>query len=874
MKFFGRSATDSEIDDELRAHILHRADDLERSGIDRAEAERRARIEFGGQMKIREQCQDASGGVSLESLARDIRYTVRVLRKAPGFTLVAIATLALAIGANTVVFAALNAVILRPLDVPRAGSLYSIHRVTDSSAGVSYPDYLDVRDRNRSFEDLAAYNFMLAGIESSDTPSRAWLVAASGNYFDVLGIQPYLGRFFHASDERGDNSAPFAVLSYAYWHGHFQEDPAVVGRVVRLNKHQFTIIGVAPRGFHGTLLFGAPDLFVPMVNQEQIEGTNVLHARAKRWIFMSMGHLKAGVTAAQAADDVNAISALLEKEYPNDHRHMKLTLSRPSLYGDYMGRPVRAFLTALMLLAGLILLAACANLGSLFAARAADRSREIALRLALGAGRVRVLRQLFTESLLISIAGGAIGLWGSILLLQSVASWRPFPEYPINLPVTPDATVYAVSVALAVASGLLFGAVPVRQILRTDPYAIVKSGARATADRRISARDVLVVAQIAICAVLVTSSIVAVRGLVRSLHSDFGFEPRGAILADTDLAMAGYRGGAVAVMQKRMIDAMETIPGASGVGLVDTAPLSQGGAALISVFTEDTVDLKPGNAITTAMTFSISPGYFQAARTSLLEGRNITLHDDEGAPRVAVVNREFARRIFGAPANALGRHFKLRDGARLEIAGIVEDGKYVHLTEAPAAAMFVPLLQSPSSETTLVVRSATDSPQLASAIQGKLRELDPGLPALIQTWDEGLNLVLFPSRVATVSLGLLGVMGAMLSMTGIFGMAAYSVSRRMRELGIRIALGASRKEVLRAALGRALKSLALGSVAGVAFGLLATRVLAFIVYEATPRDPLVLVAVVSVMCLLGLLATWIPAQRALSIDPLMLLKEE
>ena len=536
---------------------------------------------------------------------------------------------------------------------------------------------------------------------------------------------------------------------------------------------------------------------------------------------------------------------------------MTLTLARPGLYGDYMGRPVRAFLTALMLLAGLILLAACANLGSLFAARAADRSREVALRLALGAGSWRVLRQLFTESVLISVAGGAIGLAGSILLLRSVSAWQPFPQYPINLPVTPDANVYVVAVLLALVSGLLFGAVPVRQVLRTDPYQVVKSGARSTANRRIGGRDLLLVAQIAICAVLVTSSMVAVRGLVRSLHSDFGFEPRNAVLANTDLGMAGYRGDTVAAMQKRMLEAVETIPGVTGAGSVNTAPLSQGGAGNTLVFTDDTADLRPANAAATAMMFAMSPGYFHAAGTALLSGRNITVHDDASAPRVAVVNEEFARRIFGSAESAIGRHFKTRDGARIEVVGIVEDGRYVHLAEARAAAMFLPILQSPSSDTELVVRSSGD-PRSCRPRSGPGCGISTRAAAFIQTWKEGLSLVLFPSRVATVSLGVLGVMGAMLSITGIFGMAAYSVSRRLRELGIRIALGAQRKEVLQAALGRALKSLTVGSVAGVALGLFATRVLAFIVYEATPRDPLVLVAVVAVMCLLGLLATWIP----------------
>jgi predicted permease len=871
---FRRSQINAEMEEELRSHIQHRADDLERSGVARAEAERRARIEFGGYQRVREECHEAVGGTLVESLFQDLRFALRVLRKSPGFTVVAVGTLALAIGANAVVFAALNAVILRPLNLPRAESLYSVHRVSDNSAAQSYPDYLDLRDRNRSFEDLAGYNILQAGLDTGENPSPAWLLAVTGNYFDVLGIRPHLGRFFHGSDEHGPNSAPYIVLSHAYWHSHFHDDPGVVGRVVQVNKHPFTVIGVAPSGFIGTLLFFSPDFFLPMVNQEQIEGTSVLNARGTRWIFMTMGHLKSGVTPEQAAADVNSMWSYLEKTYPKDHAPATFALARPSLYGDYLGRPVRAFLTALMLLAGLILLAACANLGNLFAARAADRSREVALRLALGAGRLRILRQLFTEAIVISLIGGAIGLWSSVMMLRWLSAWQPFPQFPINLPVRPDGNVYAVALLLALASGLLFGAVPVRQVLRTDPYEIVKSGSRCTFGRRITGGDLLVVAQIAICAVLVSSSLVAVRGLVRSMHSDFGFEPRKAMLVNTDLGMAGYRGEAVPVMQKRMIEAMETIPGVTSVGLVDSPPLtnSSGNGAL--VFSDETTDLRPANAAATATMLKISPDYFRAAATALLSGRTFTWHDDKDAPRVAVINQEFARKIFGSASNAMGRYFKMRDGTRVQIVGIVEGGKYGNLTEDPRPAVFLPLLQLPSSDTWLVVRSNRDPQQVAAGVKRKLLELDAGLPSFIETWNEGLDLVLFPSRVATVSLGLLGLMGAMLSITGIFGMAAYSVSKRMRELGIRMALGAQRKEVLQAALGRAIKLLAFGSAAGLVLGILASRVLASIVYQATPRDPVVLAGAVAAMALLGLLATWIPAQRALSVDPLILLREE
>ena len=870
---FHRSELDAEMDDELRSHIQHRADDLERSGLSRAKAERRARVEFGAYQRTKEECHEAAGWTLLESILQDVRFAFRMLRKSPGFTIVAVSTLALAIGANAVVFSVMNALVLRPLNVPHAESLYAIWRA-NVTASESYPDYLDLRDRNHSFDSLTGYDIAQAGLDTDGNPTPVWVNVSSGNYFDALALQPYLGHFFHGSDERGPDSAPYLVLTYAYWHTHFKDDRGVVGRVVQLNKHPFTILGVAPPGFHGTLLFFHPDVFAPIVNQEQLEGQNTLNARGNRWVFMVMGHLKTGVTEAQASADLNSIGSYLEKTYPKDDGNMHFTLTRPSLYGDYLGRPIRAFMTGLMLLAGLILLAACANLGSLFAARAADRSREVALRLALGSSRKRILRQVFTEAILISLAGGAVGLLGSVALLRALSAWQPFPRWPIQVPVNPDAKVYLVALFLAIASGLLFGAVPVRQILHTNPYELVKAGSTRTIGRRMSVRDVLLIVQIAICAVLVTSSLVAVRGLTRSMRTSYGFEPRNAMLVTTDLNMAGYRGDSIPLMQKRMIDALETIPGVESVGLIDVVPLGDG-TNNSNVFSDQTTDLRPANvAAADVVLFRMSPEYFHAAGTALLSGRNITWHDDKDAPPVAVVNQQFARKMFGSPANAIGRYYKMPDGKRIQVVGIVQDGKYDSLTEDPQAAMFLPILQSPSTSTILVVRSARDPEQLTTAMRSKIRDLDSGLPVVIQSFYKEMGPALFGPRMATESLGVMGIMGAVLAITGIFGMAAYSVSKRLRELGIRIALGAQRKEVVKTALGRAFKLLAFGSAAGLLLGILASRVLAFIVYSATPRDPLVLAGVVLAMLVLGLVATWIPAHRALAIDPLKLLHDE
>ena len=871
--FFHHSEIEDDLEEELRSHIQHRADDLERSGLDRVDAERRAHIEFGGQVRFKEECHEALGGNFIETCIQDARFSLRVLRKSPGFALVAVVTLALAIGANAVVFGVLNGLILRPLNVPQAETLYGTEYGVDTGFQ-SYPNYRDLRDRNRSFEDLAAFTFAFVGLDTGNDPASAAGFATSGNYFDVLKIQPYLGRFFHRSDEHGADSAPYLVLSYAYWHSRFQDDRSVVGRVVQLNKHPFTIIGVAPPEFRGTLLFASVDFFMPIVNQEQVEGINLFEDRGTtRGIFETFGHLKPGITPAQAVADLRSVGAYLEKTYPKQFAQKSASLGHPGLTS--FDHAVHAFVAGLMLLAGLILLAACANLGSLFVARTSDRSREVALRLALGSSRGRILRGLLSEAVLVSLAGGTAGLLVSIVLLRRLSMWRPFLGAPIHVPVSPDAKVYVVALVLALVSGLLFGIVPLRQVLRTDPYQIIKAGPSGRIGRRLTLRELLLAVQIAICAVLVTSSMVAVRGLLRSLHGDFGFKPQSAMLVGTNLATAGYSRGQVPTMQKRMLAAMETIPGVERVGLVNNyPPLVYASASRANVFKEEATDLRPSNVAVMPYRYDISVQYFQAAGTTLLAGRDFTWRDDNDAPPVAIVNRTFAGKMFRSVNGALGRYYKLQDGTRVQVVGVVEDGKYLSLTEDPQPAMFLPFLQSPASQSYLLVRSNRDAQQLAAGIRSKLRELDAGLPVDIETWNSMLSVALFPSRVATMSLGVLGAMGAMLSLTGVFGMSAYSVSRRLRELGIRIALGAKSKELLHAALARAVKLLGIGSAAGLVLGIMASRVLASIVYEATPRDPLVLAGVVLTMLVVGLAAMWIPARRALSLDPMTLLREE
>ena len=677
-----------------------------------------------------------------------------------------------------------------------------------------------------------------AGLDTGGgNPSVIWPYLVSGNYFDSLGVQPYLGRFIHGSDEHGKNSVPYVVLSYAYWHTHFNNDPAAVGRTVQINKHPYIIAGVARPDFRGTELFFAPDLWAPILDLPQLGGWDPLEQRGNHptWVI---GHLKPGVTPAAASSDLNVIAASLAKSYPKEDDGLKFALARPGLVGNTLGRPARAFMAGLMLLAGLILLAACANLGSLFAARAADRSREIALRLALGSRRQLILRQLLTEALLVSVAGGVCGIVGAGAILRVLSTWRPIPDIPINVPVNPDAKTYALALLLALFSGLIFGLVPVRQVLRTDPWQIIRSGSSGFDNlRRLTLRDVLLGLQIAICAVLVTASMVAVRGLARSLESNYGFQPQGAMVVHTDLRMAAYDGDQGAQMQRHMVEVAAAIPGVTAAGYADRLPLSIGGNDS-PVFTDSTTDYRPRNAAADAQQFDISPAYFRAAGTTILAGRTLTLHDNSKAPKVAVVNREFARKVLGSVDKAVGAHFKAWGGTRVEVVGVVEDGKYETLTEDPKPAMFFSFLQQPNSNTWIIVRSQRDPEEIAAALQRSLHSLDPSLPLEIKPWNSELDSALFAARVATVALGVLGMLGAMLAITGIFGMASYAVTKRLRELGIRVALGANQREVLQAALGRAFRLLAIGSAAGMILGVLATRVLSYIVYQATPKDPI------------------------------------
>jgi predicted permease len=857
-----------EIDAELQSHIALRIDDNLAQGMSPHEARRDALLRFGNSTIVKERVVAADAALALESAARDIRYALRQLQRSPAFAITAMVTLALGIGANIVVFGVLNAVLLQPLAVSDPSNLYQLRHKQWMSGRLltnSYPAFEDFRQRNTTFSGMAGiYAYSHAALRSGNAVMSVSGDEVTGNYFDLLGVQAEAGRFFHAADERGPDSAPYVVLSDALWRKAFRADRGIVGATVDLNKHPFTVVGVAPAKFQGTERFVWPDYWMPMVNQQQVEGWDSLHSRASITVTV-IGRLKPGVTPLQATENLNAIAAELAREYPETDDGQPLRLIHPGLIGDE-GDVIRGFLWSVTVLALLVLAAACANLATLFAARAADRSRELALRVALGSSRRRLVRQLLTEAIIVSLLGGAAGLASAALLLGALRN-SPYGHLELRV----DARMYLAGLALTLLSALLFSMVPARQAWHSSPLQMMKNeGSDALHFRRFAVRDVLLGIQIAICTLLVTASLVSVRGMVNALHVPLGFRPQGAMLVNIDLDQLAQAGEA-AEKNRVIIDAARSIPGVTAAGSVSRTPFT-GGMHGSPIFRPGTTKFTLNNSVLAPYVFTMSPGYLEAAGTRLLSGRDFSWQDNPKTFLVAIVNETFARKMWG-DTPAIGQHF-IVSGNLAEVVGVAEDGKYHDLKESPQPVAYLSFSQNQQSDAVFVVRSARAPNEMATALRRTLSSIAPDVPITAESWSDSLTSERFPAKAATVALGVMGLLAAMLAVTGIFGMAAYSVSRRMKELGIRVALGARKTQLMSAAIGRPVGLLVLGSTVGLLLGSFASGLMSRMVYKGDSRDPLVVCGAIATMAFLGVVATRIPAQRALHVNPSRLMREE
>lgn len=774
-------------------------------------------------------------------------------------------------------FSVVNALALRPLPVAHPEQLVFVE-TAHGGYSHSFPNYKDFRDRNTMLSGLAGYRIAPMSLETGGGANRVWGYLATGNYFDMLGVTPALGRCFHQADDLQPGASPFAVLNYECWRRRFAGDEGIVGRTIRINRLPYTVLGVAPRGFQGIELFYRPEVWVPMMMQAQIEPGNMwLNERAtfNTWV---VGRLKPGVSALQAEANLNAMAVDLAHQYPWPNGGLQVRLARPGLVGDALRRPVKAFTAGVLALAGLVLLAGCANLASLLVARTADRQREIAIRLSIGASRARIVRQLLTETLLLSIAGGGSGYLLATFLSKALSAWRAPMDFPVQFDVNPDWRVFVFAFAISIAAGILFGLAPARHVSTTDTNAALKGtntglAAGWASRRRLPFRDVLVALQVALCFVLVSGCLLSLRGLQQALTMPLGFEPRGVAVAGFELGLAGYRQPEGESFQRRALEAVGRLPGVRSAAYSNSLPLSLD-QSRNTIYPEVRSNLRPGD-VKSAVYYQVSPDFFRTMQIRLIAGRDFNWRDDRKSRVVAIVNEAFARNILHTD-KPIGKRFRYgATGPLAEVVGLVNDGKYESLAESRRAVVFKPILQSYNSTTTLVVRSALPEGQMVAQMRQAIAQLDPNLPLYgTGSLEQMLGFAFFPAQAAAIALSAFGALAIILAATGINGLVAYTVSRRVREIGIRIAIGARPQQVLRLVLARMATLLAAGAILGVALAMAAGQVLASIVYHASARDPFVLAAVAATVIAIGMLSCWAPALRAVRIDPMAALRWE
>ncbi len=817
----------------------------------------------------------------MRTLLKDLRFGARALLKSPGFTLVAVASLALGIGANTAIFSLVNTVLLRPLPAREPSQLVSVSVLgkDDSMLAFSYPTYKDFRDRSGDvLSGLFAERLGPMSLSRDGNNQRVWGYLVSGNYFDVLGVGAARGRALNAEDDRAPLASPVAVLSHGSWVRRFGADPAIVGKDIELNGHPFRVVGVMPEGFAGAEVVYTPEVWVPMTMQEWIEpGNSWLDRRATQNIF-AVGRLKDGVTRVQAEASLNTLARALGEEYPDTNEGQKIALVPPGFIVPQLRGAFVGFAAVLMGAVALVLLIACVNLANLLLARASSRRKEIAIRLAMGASRLRIVRQLLTESLLLSLAGGALGLLLATWILDLVAAYRPPIDIPVWIDLAIDVRVTAFALAASVLTALLFGLAPALQSARADLVPALKDAGALTGRRRTRLRSVLVVAQVMLSLVVLVAAGLVVRALGHLQTLSPGFEVEHGLVASFDLGLQGYDKARGQEFDRQLVERVRALPGVRAASLTDLLPLSLNYSS--SDLHVEGQQLGRGGNAPISMVASVERDYFNTMSIPLVAGRGFNDADKDGVQRVVIVNETLARRFFPGqdPAQgALGRRISFQSdaGPWMEIVGVARDGKYWTIGEAPQLFVYSPLVQSYNSTATLVVRSEGDPRSLANSIRAEVSKIDPALPLYdVKTLEEHMGVSLFPARVAATLLGGFGLLALLLAAMGVYGVVSYSVAQRTREIGIRLALGARARDVLRLVAVRGMALVAAGLIAGLASALALTRFMEGVLYGVSATDALTFTLVVLLLAAVALLACLVPARRATKVDPMVALRHE
>ncbi|HEX8176927.1 MAG TPA: ABC transporter permease [Pyrinomonadaceae bacterium] len=891
-RLFHRRKLDEELEKELRFHLDSHASDLIAQGYSPEEARRQARLALGGPEQVKERCRDARGTRWLADLLQDLRYGARILAKHPGFTLVAALALALGIGVNTAILSAVNGFVLRPLPVDKPEELVSPYRGRKTDARVwdrfSYPNFLDLREQNKSFSDLCAYTWATAGISSSEgrgagDSERAevvWGELVSSNYFDVMGVKPMLGRGFLPEEDHTPNTHPVVVLGHSLWQRRFNSDAAIVGRTIYMNGLPFTVVGVMPESFMGSVFYFRQGFWVPMMMAQRFSRRAGWEKERGYAFFNVYGRLRPGVTMAQAEMDLNRVADNLAKLYPQENADTKIQLTT-EIDGRYQGATSGIKYGGLMALcvSGLVLLLACANVANLMLARAATRAREIGIRLAIGASRGRVVRQLLTESLLLALLGGLLGwalaYWGADVIR---VSFPPVP-FPIALDFTPDSYVLKWMLVVSLLTGVIFGLAPALLASRTDLVAVIKGGAAkpSRGRHRWNLRGVLVVAQVTISLVVLICAGLFIRSLSKARQTDPGFQTENLVTMMINLDLLAYDQESARRFYTELQRRIEQQPGVRTAALASELPLMDSRQLRGPIVKEGEADPPPNQGVNSECSF-VTPNYFETLQTPLLMGRDFTDRDNADAPRVIIVNQEFARRFYGGAENAMGKRFRFAQGTPLmEIVGITKDGHYGTLYEDPQLYMFMPVNQHPRTRMTLLIsaQSATALPEVADSARREIAQLDSRLPVFgVMMAEENLSLAYWGPRVAAGMASTFGVLALVLASMGLYSVMMYAVSQRTHEIGIRMALGAQVRDVLRLIVGQGMRMALLGIVLGILGAFALTRVLASLLIGVGTTDFVTFVGVPVLLVAVALLACYIPARRAARVDPLVALRDE
>ena len=872
---FRRQQADQDLEQELRYHVELKTEQYIAKGFTQPEARRKALLEMGGVEQTKEMCRDTRKVNWIQDLAQDVRYGLRMLRKSPGFTAIAILTLALGIGANSTIFSWINSTLLNPIPgLAHANGFTSVFSGTVSQPGsFSYPDYADLRDRNHSFSSFLAFSLEPMNLTGEGKPERAWGMLTSANYFEMLGIHPILGRGFLPSEDVNAGGAPVVVISDRLWQTRYGGRASLIGQTIAINRHPFTVVGVAPPVFQGTQTGLRSDLWIPLAMQtEATPYPNLLNDRAAKWLF-GLGRLKPGVTRGQAQAEMSFLYKQIADQLPDSHKGETAMTLHPLWRAPYSSNYyLHTILSLLMAIAGVVLLLACANVANLLLVRSIGRRREMAIRLSLGATRWRLVRQLLVESLIFALCGGAVAMCFTLWTAGMLSNFIPPSSVPISMNIQVDRSVLLATLLISLITGAVFGILPTLRSSNLQPVSVLKEEAGSVAGGRHKARlsSFLVVAQIALSLLLLVSAVLFIRSFQKAQQFDPGFNPHHVLIASYDLSGAGYDSARGTEFNRQLQAKLLALPGVQSATLATWAPL--GFYTSSTEVQAEGYAAQPHESLNTEEAF-VGPDYFKTMEISLAAGREFGFQDGDKSESVAIVNQKFAD-TYWPRHNALGKRIQA-DGIWRRVIGVARTTDYDEIGEKPRSFVYFPILQNYYPGMTMHVRVAGDPLAFEPTVEKAIHELDADLPVFdAADLDWRINLNTTNQRLAGTFVGGFGILALILASVGIYGVLSYTTRQRTHEIGVRIALGAKPGDVFGLILRQGAKFVLAGVAIGLAASWLLTRVLSSELFGITATDPLTFTGVAVLLTIVALTACYIPARRAMNVDPMVALRYE